>query len=118
MSKSQIIAFLKRTQRGLLALQNFSEGYSTLLCKSERGLGIMLLEISRAFLWHSKRLPQKRTPLFPPADCAHSRSALKESGPSRESVDANRTMQHHSFAFGGLSSAGRKLAEVCPQRRG
>lgn len=116
MKKLQMTAFIFQTQMPLIALQIFFEGSATTVCKSDRGLGIMLLEISGTFLSLIKAAGQKRTPLVSSADCAYSRSAFKESGPSLDSWNADRTLQRHSFVFSELASAGKKFAEVYSQR--
>jgi len=132
MIKSQMIAFIFRTEMGLFALQIFFEGSDTLICtlrdcctcptplcfgdccacQIDRGLGIMFLEISGTFLLRFQRSQQKRIPLCLLADF----TAPKVSGPSLDGVDADRTLRHCSFAFSGFSSAGRIFVEVHSQR--
>ena len=123
MRKLQIIAFIFRTEMPFIALQIFIEGSTNLICKIDRGLGIMSLEISGAFLSLHELLRQKRIPLFLLAGCVRCvvtttshRPALKVSGPSRDSVNADRTLRHHPFVFSEFSSAGRMFIEVYPQR--
>lgn len=83
----------------------------------------MSLEISGAFLSLNKWLRQKRIPLFLLAGCVRRvmtatsrRPALKVCGPSRDSVNADRTVRHRSFVFSEFSSAGRIFIQVYPQR--
>ena len=83
----QVNAFFLRAHWGFFALQNFLEGFSTLLCKSDRGLGIMLWEILRAFQGFRWFLLRPIGPL------------LKVSGPEPRGVDADRTLRHIPFAL-------------------
>ena len=103
----QINAFFFRAHLGFLALQNFSEGFHTLTCEFERGLGIMLLENSGRYL---------RIPLVLLAIATA--TALKVSGLSLDGVNADRTLRRYSFAFPEISPAGRFFLEVIPQRNG